>query len=78
MFIVQISLRIVTFLSLISQKFSLMQTIKEVNPHPRIAPHVNMKSVTFLFLFLFYFILLCQLLNVGACIRHIVQEGQVE
>ena len=42
MFVVQISLVIVTFLSLISQNLSLMQTTKEVNPHPRIAPCVNM------------------------------------
>ena len=34
MFIVQISLLIVTILSLISQILSLMQTTKEVNPHP--------------------------------------------
>ena len=75
MFVVQISLFIVTFLSLISQNLSLMQTAKEVNPHPRIAPCVNMWSVTFLFLFFFF---LCHLLNVGACIRHITREGQGE
>ena len=34
MFVVQISLLIVTFLSLISRILSLMQTTKEVNPHP--------------------------------------------
>ena len=49
-----------------------MQTTKEVNPHPRIAPCVNMWSV---FFFFFFF---CHLLNVGACVRHIVREGQVE
>jgi len=38
MFIAQISLLIVTFLSLISWFFSLMQTTKEVNPHTHIAP----------------------------------------
>jgi hypothetical protein len=38
MFVVQISLLIVTFLSLISSILSLMQTTKEVNPHPHIAP----------------------------------------
>jgi hypothetical protein len=37
MFVVQISLLIVTFLSLISQNSSLMQTTKEVTPHPHIA-----------------------------------------
>ena len=74
MFVVQISFLIVTFLSIISQFFSLMQTIKEVNPHPRIAQCVNMWSVTFLFLFLFFF--LWYLLNVGACICHIAHEGQ--
>ena len=76
MFVVQISLLIVTFLSLISQNLSLMQTTKEVNPHSCIAPYVNMWSVTFLFLFVFSF--LCHLLNVGACICRIAQEGQVK
>ena len=70
MFVVQISLLIVTFLSLISRNLSLMQTAKEVNPHPRIAPFVK----TFFFLFFF----LCHLLNVGACVHHIAREGQVE
>jgi hypothetical protein len=73
MFVVQISLLIVTFLSLISQNVSKMQTTKEANPHPHIAPCVNMWSITFLFLFFF-----CNFLNVGACIRHIAWEGQVE
>jgi hypothetical protein len=72
MFVVQISLFIVTFLSLISRNLSLIQTTKEVNPHPRTAPCVNMWSATFLFLFL------CHLLNVGACICHIALEGKVE
>ena len=74
MFIAQISILNVTFLSLISRNLSLMQTTKEVNPHPRIAPCVNMWSVTFLFLFFF----LCHLLNVNASIRDIAREGQVE
>ena len=74
MFVVQISLLIVTFLSLISQNLSLMQITKEINPHPRIAPCVNMWSVTFLFLFFFF----CHLLNVGACVYHIAREGEVE
>jgi hypothetical protein len=76
MFVVQISLHIVTFLSLISQNLSLMQTIKEVNPHPRIAPCVNMWSVFFFFFFFFFFF--CHLLNVGACVHHITRESQVE
>ena len=74
MFVAQTSLLTVTFLSLISRILSLMQTTKEVNPHPRIAPSVNMWSVTFLFFFFF----LCHLLNGGACICHVTQEGQVE
>ena len=37
MFIVQISLLIVTFLSLLAQILSLMQIVKEVNPHPHCA-----------------------------------------
>ena len=40
MYVVQISLLTITFLSLISQNLSLMQTTQEVNPHPRIAPCV--------------------------------------
>ena len=78
MFVVQISLLIVIFLSFISQNLSLMQTIKEVNPHPRIASCVNMWTVTLVFLFLFLFSFLCHLLNVGACVRHVAWEGQVE
>ena len=46
MFVVQISLLVVTFISLTSRNLSLTQTIKEVNPHPRIAPCVNIWSVT--------------------------------
>jgi hypothetical protein len=75
MCILQISLLNVIFLSLISRILSLMQTTKEVNPHPRIAPCVNMWSVTFLLFFLLFF--LYQLLNLGACICHIAQDGQV-
>ena len=44
---------------------------KKVNPHPRIAPCVNMWS--FFFFFFFW-----HLLNVGACICHITQEGQLD
>ena len=36
MFVVQISLLAITFLSLISQILSLMQTTKESNPHPQL------------------------------------------
>ena len=68
MFVVQISLCIVTFLSLTSQNLSMMQTTKEVNLQPRIAPHVNMWSV-----FFFFF---CHLLNVGACICHITGKAK--
>ena len=49
MFVVQISLLIVTFLSLISQNLSLMQTTKEVDPQPCTAPCANIWSVTFFF-----------------------------
>ena len=73
MFVVQISLLIVTFLSLISRILSSMQTNKEVNPHPCNAPCVNMWSVTF-----FFFFFLSHLFNVDACICHIAREGQVE
>ena len=73
MYVVQISLLIVTFISLVSQILSLMQTTEEVNPHPHIAPCVIMRSVT-----LFFFSFLCHLLNVGACICHIAWEGQAE
>ena len=47
MFVVQISLLIVAFPSLISQDLSLMQITKEVNLHTHIAPYVNMWGVTF-------------------------------
>ena len=70
MVVVHISLLIVTFLSLISQNMSVLQTIQEVDPHPRIASCVNMWSVFFFFL--------CHFLNVGACVSHIAREGQVE
>ena len=79
MLIVHIPLLIVACLCLISQILSLMQTTKEVNPHPRIVPCVNMWSVFFsFFFFLLLLLLLSHLLNVGACIRHIAREGQVE
>jgi hypothetical protein len=42
MFKFQISVFIVTFLSLIPWNLSLIQTTQEVNPHPRTAPCVNM------------------------------------
>jgi hypothetical protein len=32
-----------------------MQATKEVNPHPRIAPYVNIWIVTFFFFFFFFF-----------------------
>ena len=76
MFVVRISLLIVTFLSLISQIMLIKQSTKEVNPHPHIAPCVNMWGVTFLFIFFFLF--LCHLLNVGSWICHIAREDQVE
>ena len=69
MFVVQISLSIVTFLSLMARMLSFMQATKEVNPRPHITPCVNMWSV-----FFFFF----HMLNVGACICHIDWEGQVE
>jgi hypothetical protein len=71
MFVAQISLQPVTFLSLISRNLSLMQNTKEVNTHIHIAPCVNMWSVFFFFFFFF----LCHLLNVGACVRHMAREG---
>ena len=76
MSVVQISLIIVPFLSLISQVLSLMRTTKEVDPHPRIASCVNMWSVIFLFVLSFF--IFCHLLDVGACTCHIAQEGQLE
>jgi hypothetical protein len=63
---------------------SLIQTAEEVNPHPlrqRIAPCVNMWSITLLLLlllFLFFFFFFLHLLDVGACICHIAWEDQVE
>ena len=61
LFLVEIPFLIDMFLSLISWVLPLMQTIKEVNPHPRIAPHVYMWDAFFLFLFFLCF--LCHLLN---------------
>ena len=58
-FIVQISLLIITFLSLISRIFSLMQTTREVGSHPRITPCVNMWSITCIFLFFVFFLVTC-------------------
>ena len=55
MFVVQISFLTVIFLSLVSRISSSMQTTKEVNPHPRIAPCVNMWSAIFFFFFFFLF-----------------------
>ena len=62
MFVGQISLFIVTFLSLISQNLLLLQTINEVNPHLCIMSCVNMWSVTLFFFFIFFFFFLCHLL----------------
>ena len=42
MLLVQISLLIVTFILLVSWVLPLMQITKEVDPHPRIVPRVNM------------------------------------
>ena len=67
MFIVQISLLIVTFLSFLSWNLSLMHTTQEVNPHPRIAPCANMWSV--IFFFFFFLLLLLMSLVEGQCMR---------
>ena len=82
MFIAQISLQTVTNLPLLYHKslmseytmnFALTQTTKKkINSHPCIAPCVNMWS------FFFFFFFFSHLLNDGACICHIAQEGQVE
>ena len=65
MFVVQISLLIVTFLSPTSQNLSLLQTAKEVNPHSHIESCVNMWSV---------FFFLCHMLNADACVSHITRK----
>ena len=57
MFLVQISLLIVTFLSLISWVFPLLQTTMEVNPHPRIVPCVNVWECLFLILIVLLFLM---------------------
>ena len=69
MFVVQISLLVVIFLSLIVRILSLMQTAKEANPHPHIAPCVNMWIVTLFF---------CHLLN-GQCMHmpHRVERPRI-
>ena len=70
-FVLQISL-IYCHISLpyITQ-FVINATTKEVNPHPHLAICVNLWIITFFFF-------LCHLLKVGACVRHIAREGQVE
>ena len=72
MFVVQISLLIVTFLSPTSQNLSLLQTAKEVNPHSHIESCVNMWSVFFFFIFFF----LCHMLNADACVSHITRKAK--
>ena len=72
MFIVQTSFLTVTFLSLISQILSLMQTTIEVNLHPHIAPCVDMWSITVFFFFFF----LCHLLNVGHIVTYATSSGR--
>ena len=64
MFVVQISLLIVTFLSLVPQNFVNNVNYQRSQPTPS---HCG-RSI-------FFF---CHLLTVGACVRHIAQEGQVE
>ena len=75
MFVVQISLLIVTFSPLYHVFLSSMQATKEVNPHSRIEPCVNMWNVTFFLLLLFFFFV-CHLLGVGACICRIAQMAK--
>jgi hypothetical protein len=52
MSVVQISLLNVTFLSLISRNLSLMQTTREVNPHPHITPCQHVECLLLLRLLL--------------------------
>ena len=65
MFLVQISLLIVTFLSFISWVLPLMRIIIEANPHPCIAPCVNMWSVFFFFV---WHLLNCWCMNMSHCL----------
>ena len=65
LFLVQILLLIVTFLSLNSQVLPLMQTIIEFNPNPRIVPCVNTWSVIFFFL---CHLLNCWCMNLSHCL----------
>ena len=70
MLVAQISLLIVTFLSLISRNLLLMQATKEVNPHPRIAPCLNTWSCH-LILILLFLLLLMSLVKFGCmCMPH--------
>ena len=72
MFVVQISLFIVTLLSPLSLNLSLLQTTQEVNPHPHIAPCVNMWCVTFL---IFFFFFLCHFVECW-CMRSPHRQGR--
>ena len=58
MFVVQVSLLTDTFFVLISQILSVMQTTKEVNPHPHIALCVNQYMKCHFFPIFFYFFLM--------------------
>ena len=61
------SLFIVTFISLTSQVIPIMQTTKEVNPHPHVTLHANIWSVFFFFFFLSH--LNCWCMDLPHCPR---------
>ena len=65
LFVVQISLLFVTFLSLISQNLSIMQNHQRSQPTPSHCIMCQHVECLLLLLLLFH------LLNVGACVRHI-------
>ena len=67
MFVLQIPLLIVTFLSLISSNLLLMQTTQEVNPHSRIASCVNKWSVVFFFFFFLCHLYCISIFKVAQC-----------
>ena len=76
MFVIQISLLIVTFLFLISR--ILVMNANHQRIQPTLSPCAMCQHVECHLFFLFSFFFLCHLLNVGAFICHITWEGQVE
>ena len=81
MFLVEISLLIIVFLSLMSQKWSLMQLPKKLT-HALALRHVSTCGVSPSYSYSYssfsFSFFICHLLNSGAFVRHIAPVSQVE